>query len=64
MVSRKAVGKEKEKWERERETGALTAVARTLRRGVFPYEPSTPPRRYRVLILQLTCGRENVLRVS
>ena len=61
MVSRKAVGKEKEKWERERETGALTAVARTLRRGVFSYEPSTPPR---VLILQLTCGRENVLRVS
>ena len=42
MVSRYPRGKENEKWEKERETGALTAVANTRRRGVLSYDPSTP----------------------
>ena len=50
MVSRYPRGKENEKWEKERETGALTAVAITRRRGVLSYEPSTPADRLKLVI--------------
>ena len=51
MVSRKPTGREKEKVERERVRGALTAVASTRRHGVFSYDPNTPERAVHMNIL-------------